>query len=58
MTDLSREPREAIIACYAAMERELAHVPGAVPRTSIPRPRCWPVRSNAMPCMPITPYNW
>jgi hypothetical protein len=29
--DLSREPREAIIACYAAMERELAHVPGAVP---------------------------
>ncbi len=30
--DLSREPREAIIACYAAMERELAHVPGAVPR--------------------------
>jgi hypothetical protein len=32
MTDLSREPREAIIACYAAMERELAHVPGAVPQ--------------------------
>lgn len=32
MTDLSREPREAIIACYAAMERELAHVPGAAPR--------------------------
>jgi Domain of unknown function (DUF4129) len=30
--DLSREPREAIIACYAAMERELAHVPGAVPQ--------------------------
>jgi Domain of unknown function (DUF4129) len=29
--DLSREPREAIIACYAAMERELTHVPGAVP---------------------------
>jgi len=29
--DLSREPREAIIACYAAMERELMHVPGAVP---------------------------
>jgi hypothetical protein len=29
--DLTREPREAIIACYAAMERELAHVPGAVP---------------------------
>jgi hypothetical protein len=29
--DLSREPREAIIACYAAMERELAHVPGAAP---------------------------
>lgn len=32
MTDLSREPREAIIACYAAMERELAHVPGAMPQ--------------------------
>ena len=30
--DLSREPREAIIACYAAMERELMHVPGAVPQ--------------------------
>ena len=30
--DLSREPREAIIACYAAMERELAHFPGAVPQ--------------------------
>ncbi|EUA04269.1 hypothetical protein I547_0781 [Mycobacterium kansasii 824] len=32
MTDLDREPREAIIACYAAMERELANVPGAVPQ--------------------------
>lgn len=30
--DLSREPREAIIACYAAMERELANVPGAAPQ--------------------------
>jgi hypothetical protein len=30
--DVSREPREAIIACYAAMERELAHVPGAAPQ--------------------------
>lgn len=30
--DLSREPREAIIACYAAMERELTRVPGAVPQ--------------------------
>ena len=30
--DLSREPREAIIACYATMERELAHIPGAVPQ--------------------------
>jgi Domain of unknown function (DUF4129) len=30
--DLNREPREAIIACYAAMERELTHVPGAVPQ--------------------------
>jgi hypothetical protein len=30
--NLSREPREAIIACYAAMERELANVPGAVPQ--------------------------
>jgi hypothetical protein len=32
MADLSREPREAVIACYAAMERQLAHVPGAVPQ--------------------------
>jgi hypothetical protein len=30
--DRSREPRQAIIACYAAMERELACVPGAVPQ--------------------------
>jgi hypothetical protein len=30
--NLSREPREAIIACYAAMERELAHVPEAIPQ--------------------------
>lgn len=30
--DRSREPREAIIACYAAMERELAHVPAAAPQ--------------------------
>jgi hypothetical protein len=30
--DLNREPREAIIACYAAMERELANVPGAAPQ--------------------------
>jgi uncharacterized protein DUF4129 len=30
--DLNREPREAIIACYAAMERELAQVPGAAPQ--------------------------
>ncbi|KUI24285.1 hypothetical protein AU196_20540 [Mycobacterium sp. IS-1742] len=32
--DLSREPREAIIACYAAMERELGKSPGAVPQDS------------------------
>jgi Domain of unknown function (DUF4129) len=32
MADLSREPREAIIACYVAMERELANVPGAAPQ--------------------------
>jgi hypothetical protein len=31
IADLSREPREAIIACYAAMERELTHVPGVAP---------------------------
>lgn len=30
--DLSREPRQAIIACYAAMERELTRVPGAAPQ--------------------------
>ncbi len=29
--DLTREPREAIIACYAAMEGELMQVPGAAP---------------------------
>jgi Domain of unknown function (DUF4129) len=32
--DLSREPREAIIACYAAMERALADAPGAMPQDS------------------------
>ena len=32
MADLGRDPREAIIACYAAMERELSNVPGAVPQ--------------------------
>ena len=30
--DMSMEPRRAIIACYAAMERELANVPGAIPQ--------------------------
>jgi hypothetical protein len=30
--DRSREPRAAIIACYAAMERELSRFPGAVPQ--------------------------
>ena len=32
--DLSREPREAIIACYLAMERELENSPDVVPRES------------------------
>jgi hypothetical protein len=32
--DLSREPREAIIACYAAMEHELGKSPGAIPQDS------------------------
>lgn len=32
MADLTRDPREAIIACYAAMERELADFPGAAPQ--------------------------
>lgn len=32
--DLSREPREAIIACYAAMETALANAPGAAPQDS------------------------
>ena len=32
MADLGRDPRAAIIGCYAAMERELANVPGAVPQ--------------------------
>jgi hypothetical protein len=30
--DLNREPRQAIIACYAAMERELAQTPRSAPR--------------------------
>jgi hypothetical protein len=34
MGDLSREPREAIIACYAAMEDALANAPGAMPQDS------------------------
>ncbi|OBB09434.1 hypothetical protein A5662_08720 [Mycobacteriaceae bacterium 1482268.1] len=32
--DLSREPREAIIACYAAMEHQLENSPDIVPRES------------------------
>ncbi len=32
--DLSREPRAAIIACYAAMERELENSPDVFPRES------------------------
>lgn len=32
--DLSREPREAIIACYAAMEDALAGAPGVAPQDS------------------------
>jgi Domain of unknown function (DUF4129) len=34
MGDLSREPREAIIACYAAMEDALSNAPEAMPRDS------------------------
>ncbi|WP_308205258.1 DUF4129 domain-containing protein [Mycolicibacterium frederiksbergense] len=34
IVDLSRDPRTAIIACYAAMERGLAHAPAAVPQDS------------------------
>lgn len=34
MGDRSREPREAIIACYAAMEDALADAPGAKPQDS------------------------
>lgn len=32
--DLSRDPRDAIIACYLAMERELGKSPGTVPQDS------------------------
>jgi hypothetical protein len=32
--DLNREPREAIIACYSAMERALADAPEAAPQDS------------------------
>ncbi|MGP4055101.1 DUF4129 domain-containing protein [Mycobacterium sp. 4D054] len=34
MGDLSRDPRQAIIACYLAMERELEKSPGTTPRDS------------------------
>jgi len=34
MGDLSRDPREAIIACYAAMEDALSNAPEAMPRDS------------------------
>jgi len=34
MGDLSREPREAIIACYVAMEDALSNAPGAMPQVS------------------------
>ncbi|MCV7289696.1 DUF4129 domain-containing protein [Mycolicibacterium wolinskyi] len=34
IADLSRDPRTAIIACYAAMEHGLAQAPGAVPQDS------------------------
>ncbi|MGE0219146.1 DUF4129 domain-containing protein [Mycolicibacterium sp.] len=34
INDPSRDPREAIIACYAAMERELDKSPGTSPRDS------------------------
>ncbi len=32
IADPNHEPRQAIIACYAAMERELRNFPGAVPQ--------------------------
>lgn len=34
IADLSRDPRTAIIACYAAMEHGLAQAPGAMPQDS------------------------
>lgn len=34
MGDLSRDPRQAIIACYLAMERELEKSPGTIPQES------------------------
>ena len=34
VANLSVEPREAIIACYAAMEQALAEAPGAAPQVS------------------------
>lgn len=58
MADLRREPREAIIACYVAMERELSHVPGVALRTSTPRPRCWPEPSNTVRSMVLVPPRW
>lgn len=32
IADPNHEPRQAIIGCYAAMEREFARVPGAIPQ--------------------------
>ena len=58
IADLSREPREAIIACYAAMERELANVPGAVPQDFDTPTEVLPAPSNATRCIPITPRSW
>ena len=34
MDDPDRDPREAIIACYLAMERELGKSPGTTPQDS------------------------
>ncbi|WP_370500310.1 DUF4129 domain-containing protein [Mycolicibacterium sp. jd] len=34
MGDLGRDPRQAIIACYLAMERELEKSPGTIPQES------------------------
>ena len=55
--DLSREPREAIIACYAAMERELRTSRKSCHTNRIHHRKCWPVPLNTTLCGPTPRPN-